>query len=75
MGFLAGEAIQNFPIAMASKMLTVLVDSEEKVRNAVDDLRKFEMLFVDCEGVNLGKMVSFVCCRLPQKTRSIYLIS
>ena len=43
MGFLAGEAIQNIPIAMASKMVTVLVDSEEKVQIAVDDLRKFEM--------------------------------
>ena len=55
MGFLAGEAIQNFPIAMASNLLTVLVDSDEKVQLAVVDLCKFEMLSVDCEGVNLGK--------------------
>lgn len=72
MGFLAGEAIQNIPIAMASKMVTVLVDSEEKVQIAVDDLRKFEMLSVDCEGVNLGKDGELCLLQIATKDK-VYL--
>ena len=40
---------------MASKITAEMVDSVEKVQTAVDDLRCFEMLSVDCEGVDLGK--------------------
>ena len=57
---------------MASKMLTVLVDSEEKVQIAVDDLRKFEMLSVDCEGVNLGKDGELCLLQIATKDK-VYL--
>ena len=59
-------------MAMASKMLTVVVDSEEKVRNAVDDLRKFEMLSVDCEGVDLGKDGELCLLQIATKDK-VYL--
>lgn len=40
---------------MASNIAAILVDTEDKVKNAVNEIREFETLSVDCEGVNLGR--------------------
>lgn len=37
------------------RMTTVLVDEVEKIQKAVEDLKKYKTLGVDCEGVDLGK--------------------
>ena len=57
---------------MASEMTTVLVDSVEKVQSAVEDLRKFEMLSVDCEGVDLGKDGELCLLQIATKEK-VYL--
>ena len=57
---------------MASKITAVLVDSVEKVQTAVEDLKSYEMLSVDCEGVDQGKDGELCLLQIATKEK-VYL--
>ena len=57
---------------MASKISPELVDSVEKVQAAVENLKSYEMLSVDCEGVDLGKDGALCLLQIATKEK-VYL--
>ena len=61
------------PREMASKITPVLVDSVEKVQAAVENLKSYEMLSVDCEGVDLGKEGELCLLQIATKEK-VYLV-